>query len=177
MKRRTAELYSKALFEVLPEQRRAEALAGLKRFEELFRSSLELRHFLHNPSFRLSDRLAVVEAVAGRLGMASHETNLLKLLVEHRRLGIMPELVESFEKRLNAALGIEVAEVAAPEAISARTLDELASSLGDLIGKKVECRVVSDPGLICGVKVKVGSYVIDASLRGQLQRLAKTLAA
>lgn len=106
-----------------------------------------------------------------------YEINFVKLLVENKRLVILPEISQFFEELKAEAEGSIEAELIMAEQPSKKTVDELLKSLEKKFNKKIEGKVVIDKNIIGGTKIIVGDSVIDASVRAQLDNLAFTLKA
>jgi len=104
-------------------------------------------------------------------------SNFVKLLVENKRLLILPEISLFFEDLKAEAEGTIEAEIIMAEKPTQKTVDDLLKSLEKKFNKKIEGKVVIDKNIIGGTKIVVGDSVIDASVRGQLDNLAFTLKA
>ena len=104
-------------------------------------------------------------------------SNFVKLLVENKRLLILPEISQFFEKLKADAEGSIEAEIIMAEKPNQKTVDDLLKSLEKKFNKKIEGKVVIDKNIIGGTKIVVGDSVIDASVRAQLDNLAFTLKA
>jgi len=101
--------------------------------------------------------------------------NMVRLLVEYDRLGLLPEVAAAFEELKAEYEGVLEAEITAAVEPSKAEVGALIKRLESKFGKKIEASVKVDPEIIGGVKIIVGDTVIDASVRGQLQELAYTL--
>ena len=104
-------------------------------------------------------------------------SNFVKLLVENKRLLILPEISQFFEELKADAEGSIEAEIIMAEKPNQKTVDDLLKSLEKKFNKKIEGKVVIDKKIIGGTKIVVGDSVIDASVRAQLDNLAFTLKA
>ena len=104
-------------------------------------------------------------------------SNFVKLLVENKRLLILPEISQFFEELKADAEGLIEAEIIMAEKPTQKTVDDLLKSLEKKFNKKIEGKVVIDKNIIGGTKIVVGDSVIDASVRAQLDNLAFTLKA
>jgi F-type H+-transporting ATPase subunit delta len=102
---------------------------------------------------------------------------MIKVLVEYGRLPILPAIAQAFEELKAQDEGVLDAQIIAAAKISATQTKDLVKRLEAKFGKKVEATVSVDPEIIGGIKIIVGDTVIDASVKGQLQSLAYTLAA
>ena len=104
-------------------------------------------------------------------------SNFVKLLVENKRLLILPEISLFFEELKAEAESTIEAEIIMAEKPTQKTVDDLLKSLEKKFNKKIEGKVVIDKNIIGGTKIVVGDSVIDASVRAQLDNLAFTLKA
>ena len=104
-------------------------------------------------------------------------SNFVKLLVENKRLLILPEISQFFDELKADAEGSIEAEIIMAEKPNQKTVDDLLKSLEKKFNKKIEGKVVIDKNIIGGTKIVVGDSVIDASVRAQLDNLAFTLKA
>jgi F-type H+-transporting ATPase subunit delta len=155
----------------------AQVTQQLRAFEALLTGSAELRNALGSPAVSPPRKRAVVRQLADRLGLAKIVRNFLMVLTDHRRLVALSQVIDAFEIHLDERLGFIRAELR-----SAREMEEpqkaaLADGLSRLTGKKVRARFAVEPELIGGVVARVGSTVYDGSVRGQLDTLARRLAA
>jgi len=107
--------------------------------------------------------------------LSAEAINLVKVLGEYARLGLLPDIAAAFELLKAEDEGTLEAEITAAAKPSAAQVKTLVQQLEARFGKKVEAEVKLDPELIGGIKIVIGDTVIDASVRGQLQSLAYTL--
>jgi F-type H+-transporting ATPase subunit delta len=103
--------------------------------------------------------------------------NFIKILVEYKRLTVLPAISSAFEELKAAEEGSIDAQIIAAAKPTAAVTKELVKKIEAKFGKKVTASVVVDPEIIGGIKIIVGDTVIDASVKGQLQNLAYSLSA
>lgn len=156
-----------------PEQ----VMSQLEDFAMAWHESPDLREVLLDPSFPASQKIAILDKLNARLNMSSPVRNFIAVLINHDRLELFDEILESFRHELNVRLNIAEVEVT-----SARKLDEsereaLESQVAAMTNSAVSAKFREDPSLVGGVIVKVGSTVYDDSIRGRLTRLKEQLAA
>lgn len=173
-----ASQYARALAEVIFEAHLnpKEAQQQLGDFAAAWRESRELRDFLVDPSFAVEQKVALLDKLNAKLGMAQPVRNFVAVLIRNGRIGGVDEVVTEFGREVNRRLGIQEAKVT-----SARPLDdderrELEAEIAKLTGNKVEAQFAVDKSLIGGVVVQAGSTVYDGSVRGRLDRLRQELA-
>jgi F-type H+-transporting ATPase subunit delta len=107
--------------------------------------------------------------------MVKHGENLIKLLIENKRLMVLPAIASHFEVLKSVEEGAIEAQIIVAEKPDAKIINNLVSSLEKKFNKKIESNVVVDKSIIGGTKIIVGDSVIDASVKGQLNSLAYTL--
>lgn len=101
--------------------------------------------------------------------------NLIRLLVQNRRLAVLPEISEAYEILKNESQGTLDVHVAAPYAINPAQEKELSEALERRLGRSVKISSEKDPSLIGGARIQAGDLVIDGSVRGHLRQLANEL--
>jgi F-type H+-transporting ATPase subunit delta len=149
----------------------------LRSFEEVLRQSAELRIVLATPAVPVSRKRAVVSGIAGRLGSSQITRNFLFVLVDHRRLESLADIINQFEIELDQRLGYLRAEVASAAPLDDRQRSSIAEQLSRTTGKQLRVKYAVDESLIGGVVARVGSTVYDGSVRGQLRAMERRLAA
>ena len=173
--------YAKALADVVTtpgtQLRPQDAVSELRAFESILRSSPELHSALVTPAVPASRKRAVIERIAAMLRISRIARNFLYVLIDHRRITSLREIVESFETVLDERLGYARAEVATARELSSGQRGELNARLERLTGKRIRPHFSVDESLIGGVVARIGSTVYDGSVRGQLAALERRLAA
>jgi F-type H+-transporting ATPase subunit delta len=176
-----AKRYAEALADVVTGAasglRAEDAVAQLRAFESALQASLELREALSTPAVPNGRKRAVVGRIAGILGVSPVIRNFLFVLVDHRRVTSLTEIVHSFELVVEERLGFARAEVAAALELSAAQRAALNAELERLTGKRIRMRVSTDASLIGGATARIGSTIYDGSVRGQLEQLERRLGA
>ena len=155
----------------------AQASQQLRAFEALLAGSAVLRNVLASPAVAPARKRAVVRDLANRLGAAPTVRNFLLVLSDHRRLTALAQVVDSFEIQLDERLGFVRAELRTARELDERQKTALEEGLSRFTGKKVRARFVVEADLIGGVVAHLGSTLYDGSIRGQLNSLARRLAA
>ncbi|HXS94766.1 MAG TPA: ATP synthase F1 subunit delta [Candidatus Limnocylindrales bacterium] len=152
-----------------------DATAELRSFVATLQGSPELHNALITPAVPSARKKAVITRITDRLGMSKITRNFLYVLIDHRRIGSVPEIVESFEQVLDRRLGIEQAEVISANELTEQQRTALQAQLARLTGKQIRMRFAIDGSLIGGVMARIGSTVYDGSVRGQLEALGRRL--
>lgn len=129
-----------------------------------------------HPRVTQEQLLQVIQTVCGdRLNPEG--VNLLRLLVENKRLAVLPEIARLFEEMRAAEEGVLEARIITAYELTPQQLAALVSRLEARFGRKVQARQEVDPALIGGVIIQAGDEVLDASVRGRLAELAASLTA
>ncbi len=172
-----ASRYARALVEVVLEQKldATAAREQLNSFAEAVRESIELRRVWQSPAVPAEQKRAVLDAIIGKMGAFKAIRNFMAVIIDHRRIPMLDEIARQFAVELDAQLGFVEAEISSARQLSAGEKRELESQVERLTGKKVRAQYTSDPGLLGGVMVRVGSMIYDGSIRGQLEKMKEQL--
>lgn len=176
MIRRFARPYARAILDAAGSPQSANALRGeLQRFASSLAASEELREVFANPAVDEQAKLSVTRAIAKRLQMSDLATRTLEVLVGNHRINDIDAIVEALASYVNAELGVAVAEVRSAKSLGPEEIRELADTLSAKVGKKVELDIRTDPKLLGGFVVKIGSEIWDASVIGKINRFRESL--
>ena len=156
--------------------RPAEAVAELQSFAAAFRSSAALRKALVTPAVAASRKKAVVGRLAKQLGLSRISLNFLFVLIDHRRIAGLPEIIQVFEQTIDERQGFARAEVISARQLTEAQRSSLSAELERLVGKRIRMQASVDEALIGGVVARIRSTVYDGSVRGRLQALERRLA-
>ncbi len=170
-----ARRYVQAIVEIAREQQRFDAWEqDLQRLAAAVAEPL-VNTYLQNPSVQNADKKKAVDVI---LKDAQPEArNLAYLLVERRRVGIIPEIVEAFTDAILAERGVVVADVTTAEPLDEPAQAAVRERLGQLVGKTIELRTHTDPEIIGGLIARIGDEVIDGSVQTRLRHLRARLKA
>jgi F-type H+-transporting ATPase subunit delta len=167
-----AERYAAALFDLANERRILdETAANLRELKEMLRASAELSRLIRSPILSREEQGKAIAALAEQAGFSPVVRDFLAVVARNRRLFAVPAMIEAYLEKLAERRGEITAEVAAAQPLSTAQLDLLRDHLRRKFGRQVAIDVRIDPGLIGGVIVKLGSRMVDASVRSKLQRL------
>ncbi len=167
-------VYARALFEAAQEKGRLEPVRD--QLEQVVAAAAEvpeLRELLRNPQLDPRARAAALEDVLA--GGDELLRNFLLLLVDKGRIGELEVIAQEFERLVSASEGVLSAELTTAIELSDDDERRLLKQIEDASGRKVEATRHVDPGLIGGIVLQVGSHRLDASVRGRLDRLRRTL--
>ena len=164
--------YASALFELAQEARTLDAvLADLDRFDALVRESPDLQRLIKSPVFSADEQTRAAGAILDRIGIGGLVGNFIRLVASRRRLFALLDMIAAFRTLVANAKGIVRAEVTLAEPPSERIIADIKSALRDVARAEVDLDVRIDPSLIGGLVVKLGSRMVDASLRTKLNSI------
>ena len=172
-----AERYAGALFEVAQEQGAVDAVAwDLGRFQGLLDESPDLTRLVKSPVFSSEEQSRAVKAVLERSGIGGLTANLLQVLAANRRLFAFSDILRGFRVLHAAYRGEVTADVVSAAPLSDEEAGALKAALsGVAAGKNVTLAATVDPSLIGGLVVKIGSRMIDTSIKAKLSSLKVAL--
>jgi F-type H+-transporting ATPase subunit delta len=164
--------YAVALFELARDQDALDVVAGdLGGFRSLLQESADLRRLIESPVLSREEQGRAVTALAERVGFARLTQQFLGLLARKRRLFALPEIITAYLAMLGEHKGEVSAEVTSAVALSEEQVAAVREQLSKAVGRTVSLATAVDPDLLGGLVVRVGSRMIDASVRTKLRRL------
>jgi F-type H+-transporting ATPase subunit delta len=164
--------YATALFELAREEKSVDAVkADLDRFDAMLSGSADLLRLVRSPAFSAGTQLRALAAVLDKSGISGIAANFLKVLTVNRRLFAVNEVIRAFGALVAKFKGEATAEVTVAEALSDRNLDALKTALKSVTDKDVALNVKVDRSIIGGLVVKLGSRMVDSSLRTKLNSI------
>ena len=164
--------YAAALFELAKDEKQLPQVeADLRTFQAMLDESEDLRRLVRSPVISSEDQAKALAAVLAKVGVSGLTTNFFKLIARNRRLFAAADMLKNFRALLARERGEVSADVASAHALSAEQMQALKDALRLQIGKDVQINTRVDPHLLGGLVVKVGSKMIDSSLRTKLNNL------
>jgi F-type H+-transporting ATPase subunit delta len=165
--------YARALFELALDGKSVDAVkADIDAFDALMAESADLNRLVRSPVYGAEEQRKALAAVLARAGIAGLSANFLLFIASNRRLFAVHDMIRDFRKLVARWKGEVMAEVTVAEKLSDSHLDELKAALKSITGEKsVDLNIKIDPAIIGGLTVKVGSRMVDASLRTKLNAI------
>jgi F-type H+-transporting ATPase subunit delta len=164
--------YASALFDLAREQNAVDAVGReLDRFEALLRESADLMRLVRNPVFTAEEQTRAIGAVLAQTRIGGLAANFIRLVASNRRLFLLPDMIRAFRELVSQSKGIVRAQVTLAERPSDRVMEDIKSALREVAKSEVDVNVKIDPSLIGGLVVKIGSRMVDASLRTKLNSI------
>jgi F-type H+-transporting ATPase subunit delta len=167
-----AERYAAALFDLADERRMLDEVASdLRQLRAMLAASLDLARLVRSPILTRGEQGKAIAALAERADFSRLVCDFLAVVAKNRRLFAISAMIEAYLAELAERRGEVTAEVTAAQPLSENQLGLLSEQLRRSVGRRVSVEARVDPGLIGGMIVKVGSRMVDASLKSKLQRL------
>lgn len=164
--------YSVALFELADEKQALDAVSGdLASLGRMIGDSDDLKTLIFSPLMKRGDQAKAIDAVAKAANLGDLTRRFLALVAHNRRLFALPAIIKAFHKLLADRRGEMTAEVTAAHALSEAQKAAVSDAIKRVVGGKVAIDMKIDPSLLGGLVVRVGSRMIDSSVRTKLQKL------
>jgi F-type H+-transporting ATPase subunit delta len=164
--------YATALFELALESNAVAAIdADLEKFDGLVAESPDLARLVRSPVFSAEEQSKALSAVLAQVGIEGLAAKFLKLVTSNRRLFAVRPMIKDYRALVAAHKGEVRAEVAVAEPLSQSHSDAIKDALQAVTGKNVEVDLRVDPAIIGGLVVKLGSRMVDSSLRTKLNAI------
>jgi len=170
------ERYAKALIELaLTNELVANSIASdLEAINETINTNPDLKNSLDHPSYSATQKRALLKEIF--MGQVQELTlRLLDLLVNRRRLDLLPAIEYSYRNLLNEKRNVVTAQLISSEKLSENNLADIKARLNEYLGKNLSLETIIDPSLIAGFVLRIGDQVIDGSLKGRLNNIEKVL--
>ena len=164
--------YATALFELALEERAVDAMKGdLDRFDALIGESPDLRRLVRSPVFTSEEQTKALSAVLEAAGIGGLAARFLKVVSSNRRLFAVRDMVKAFRALVAHHKGEVISDVTLAEQPSDTQLAAIKDALHAVTSRDVQVEVKVEPAIIGGLIVKLGSRMVDSSLRAKLNTL------
>ena len=165
--------YATALFELALESKAVDAVKkDLDQFDALIADSADLNRLVRSPVFDADEQLKALSAILAKAGIAGIAANFLRVITTNRRLFAVRDMIRGYRALVARHKGEVTAQVTVAEKLNDTHLDTLKSALKTVTsGKDINLDVKIDPAIIGGLIVKVGSRMVDSSLRTKLNSI------
>lgn len=168
--------YAAALFDLAKDAKQIpDVEAGLTKFQTMLDESEDLRRMVRSPVISSEDQAKALGVILEKAGIGGLAANFFKLIAGNRRLFAAADMIKGFKALAAQMRGEVTAEVTSATALNDAQVAELKKSLKDSVGKDVTLKTRVDPSLLGGLVVKVGSRMVDSSLKTKLQNLKVVL--
>ena len=165
--------YASALFSLAQDDRQTDAVAqALEKLDGLIAESADLKRLVRSPVFSAKDQLNALDAILAREGIGGVAANFVRLVTVKRRLFSLRDMIAAYRKLYDASRGVTRAGVTSATALTGENLaalkDQLKAASG---GREVDLDVKIDPSIIGGLIVRLGSRMVDGSLKTKLNAI------
>ena len=167
----TSERYSRALYEVGKESGELEKIeADIKNFQSLFYNNSEVKNFIQNPTHVIEVQNKVLNILSEKLDFTKNLKNFFLLLIEKRRIFFVKRITDSFLKLCSKNRGEIKASLISSKELSSNELDNISKELSLSMGSTIKFNYKVDQSLIGGLKLQLGSFMIDTSIKNKLKK-------
>jgi F-type H+-transporting ATPase subunit delta len=171
-----ASRYASAIFDLAKD---GKALATLEKdidaLDAALDASADLRSMIASPLILREDQEKAIEAIAAKMGLSALTKNSLGLMATKRRLFVLPQLIAELRQLVATEKGEVTAEVVSATPLTTEQTASLIATLTKRVGKDVKLKATVDESLIGGLVVKLGSMMIDTSIRAKLAGLKNAM--
>lgn len=144
-------------------------------FRATFEGSRELREVLSDPAIARDQKLRVLDAIAGKIGMVPQVRNFIAVIMDHDRLADLGEILDEYHAVADEEAGLSEAEIVSAHVLNEEDRSALEAQVAKLAGGRIRATYSEDASLLGGAVVRIGSTVYDGSIRAQLERLKQRL--
>jgi F-type H+-transporting ATPase subunit delta len=165
--------YATALFELARDEKAVDAVKkDLDQFEALVSGSADLNRLVRSPVFGVDEQLKALSAILAKAGITGLAANFLRVITTNRRLFAVRDMIRAYRTLVARHKGEVTAQVTVAEPLSDKNLDAVKSALKSVTGgKDIDLDVQVEPAIIGGLIVKIGSRMVDSSLRTKLNSI------
>ena len=168
--------YATAVYDLAKDGKKVKAIeTDLGTLSEAMAGSGDFNALIHSPIYSREEQGAAIAGLAKKMKLSPIMSNTLALMATKRRLFVLPQLVVALREAIAADKGEVTADVTSAKALTKTQSDKLAKSLKAKLGKTVAINATVDESLIGGLVVKVGSKMIDTSIRSKLSSLQNAM--
>ncbi len=168
--------YATALFDMARDGGQLDAVAqNLDQLTAMLASSADLVRLIRSPAFSRADQGAAIAAVMEKAGFNDLTRRFVGVLAQNRRLFVLADVIAAFKTLLSHHRGEIIAEVVSATPLGDQQLAQLKSALSSAAAGNVVLQARVEPDLIGGLVVKLGSRMIDASIRAKLNSLKSVM--
>ena len=172
----TSDRYSRAFFELVIESKELDKNENdVRNFQLLFDSSSEIKNFMLNPTQSKNTQNNVINLLSEKLGFSKNLKNFFLLLIEKRRIFFVKKIFKSFLKLCSVKRGEIKASLISSKELSPTELDEISKDLSNSMRSTIKFDYKVDKDLIGGLKLQLGSFMIDTSIKNKLKKYKQAM--
>ena len=172
----TSERYSRALFEISRDSDDLDKVENdIKNFKLIYDKNLEVRNFIKDPSQIITEQNKLVNLISDKLNFSKNVQKFLLLLIEKRRIFFVNKIIESFLRLCSQKRGEIKASLISSKELSQTELNDISTDLSKSMGSTLKFDYKVDKKLIGGLKLQLGSIMIDTSIRNKLKKYEQAM--
>jgi F-type H+-transporting ATPase subunit delta len=166
-----SERYARALYEVGKDSSDLEKIEiDVKKFKSLYDNNIEIKNFIHNPTHVIEIQNKTLNIVSEQLGFSKNLRNFFLLLIRKRRIFFIKKIIDSFLRLCLKNRGEIKASLISSKELSPEELENISKELSSSMGSTIKFDYKVDDGLIGGLKLQLGSFMIDTSIKNKLKK-------
>ena len=166
-----SERYARALFELASENSETDKIENnLNDFLKVYNSSIEFKNFTKNPTQTIENQFNVINVISEKLGFVKNLKNFLFLLVKKRRIFFVYKIVQNFLRLCSMKRGEVKASLVSSKKLSEDELKDLSTDFSKSMGSIIKFDYSVDESLIGGLKIQLGSFMVDTSIKNKLKK-------
>ena len=172
----TSERYSRALFEISRDSDNLDKVeTDIKNLKLIYDKNLEVRNFIKDPSQIITEQNKLVNLISDKLNFSKNFQKFLLLLIEKRRIFFVNKIIESFLRLCSQKRGEIKASLISSKELSQTELNDISTDLSKSMGSTLKFDYKVDKELIGGLKLQLGSIMIDTSIRNKLKKYEQAM--
>jgi F-type H+-transporting ATPase subunit delta len=150
-------------------------IAELRSLVQTVAGTPELRKVWETPAIPAPQKRALLDAIAARSGLSQPVRNFVAVMIDHRRISMLSPVVEQLQAELDQRQGVSDAAVTASRELSDDERRDLEARIARTTGSRVRAHYATDPAILGGAVIRIGSTIYDGSVRGQLRKMKEAL--
>jgi F-type H+-transporting ATPase subunit delta len=167
----TSERYARALYEVSKESSELKKIeADIKNFQFIFDSNSEIKNFIQNPTHIIETQNKVLNILSEKLNFTKNLKNFFLLLVKKRRMFFIKKITDTFLKLCSKNRGEIKASLISSKELTSNELENISAELSSSMNSTIKFDYKVDQSLIGGLKLQLGSFMIDTSIKNKLKK-------
>lgn len=164
--------YANALFQLAKEAKVIDTVSNdLTSLEVTINSDFEILKFIQNPSIKKTLKVQFFNTVSQKLELSKLTENFIGLIIKKNRVHYILEMIRAFNDLLSELKGIKSANITSAYKLSDEEVSKIKMKLKDKFNSDFNINLLTDSSLIGGLKIQVGSQMIDSSIKNQLNLL------
>ena len=172
----TSERYSRALFEISRDSNELEKVEiDIENFQSILSSSSDIKNFIKDPTHSKDQQNKVINFISEKFGFSNNLKKFFLLLIHKRRIFFIKKILDSFQRLCSKKRGEIKASIISSKELTQKELTEISKDLSLSTGSTLKLDYKLDKNLIGGLKLQLGSIMIDTSIRNKLNKYEKAM--